>query len=728
MRHTLYTRARTYYQRHTRPNLGALLADQEPTASTPTRRLPLPEGYLDAVPPIQLAPLRDALRDAFASLKAPTLPLPLQDTRRQQLAELDGELHDLDQREHVQNHYLIVSLAALGLSGAAALTYAPLALASVPLLAYLYIPVAQNVYRAFQEKKLRRLRSFEAILIGGELLAGLYFASALSATLYFIAERALVKAEARSRSSLINVFGQQPRSVWVLIDGVECDVPFEEVKAGDVVVVGAGETISVDGSIVRGNASIDQHMLTGESQPIEKGTGDMVLASTTVLSGKLHIQVERSGDETTAAQIGDILNQTAAFRDTLELRGIALVERFIPYTLMLGAVSLPFVGINRALALLESSFGYDLRMSGPMSVLNLLQIAARQGILIKDGVALEQIHTIDTIVFDKTGTLTLEQPHVGAIYTYNSVSEDTVLTWAAAAEQRQTHPIARAIMQAARERGLTPPAIDDAQYKIDYGLHVVLDGRAIRVGSARYMALEQIESPDALHQLHATCHDQGYSLVLVAADHMVVGAIELHPTLRPEAHEVVQRLKQRELTLYIISGDHEHPTRQMADRLGIDHFFAEVLPQDKAALVEQLQQEGRTVCFVGDGINDAIALKKANLSISLRGASTAATDTAQIVMMDGSLRHLIDLFDLGREYTSTMRVNVLMATVPSIICIGGVYFFHWGVVTAIMIYNLGLVGSLGNAMLPLIVRQWKQQLHDTDPPAHHLLDQPEKGS
>lgn len=702
----LYTRARAYYQRRTKPRLGALLTNQSATTIINTSALaPLHVERLEIFQRSHVAPLATAVMHALESMKPPALAALFQDTRSQHLAELTGEEIELSEREREQNHLLAVSLVALAISGVATLLHSPLILASLPLLSYQYIFVLKNTYAAFQTKEYRWLRSYEAIVMGAELLAGFYLANALAATLYSIAERALVKAEAQSRQSLIEVYGQQPRSAWVLVDSTEYEVPFAQVKVGDVVVVNAGETIPVDGNIIQGSASIDQHILTGEAQPVEKGHGDQVLASTTVLSGKVQIQVERAGNETTVAQIGAILNQTANFKEKVEMRGLALAERFVPPTLALGLVSLPLVGTSRALALFESSFGYNLRLSGPMSLLNLLQIAARHGILIKDGATLEQLPIVDTVVFDKTGTLTLEQPHVGTIYTYTGVSEETVLTWAAAAEYRQTHPIARAILQAARKRDLDLPLIDDTHYRVGYGLQVTLDGHTIRVGSARFMAMEQIALPDAVHQQQALCHDLGYSLVLVSMDQTLVGAIELHPTIRPEARKIVAQLKQHDLNLYIISGDYETPTRHLANSIGIDHYFAEVLPQDKAALVAQLQREGRTVCFVGDGINDAIALQQADLSVSLRGASTAATDTAQIVLMDSSLRHLVDVFDLGREYQSNMGGNLFLATVPSVICIGGVYLLKWGVVTAIMLYNVSLVGSMGNAFLPIIRRQ-----------------------
>ncbi|NCC37331.1 MAG: heavy metal translocating P-type ATPase, partial [Chloroflexia bacterium] len=350
------------------------------------------------------------------------------------------------ERERAVTHQLGVALAALGISATGAIVHAPLVVLSAPLLGYLYIPILTNTYGAFQEQRQqRKLQLYQAITFGGELLAGTFFASALNTSLYFMAERALIRAEDQSHASVVTVFSQQPRSVWVLVDGAECELPLEALRVGDILTVGAGEVIPVDGCVTQGSALVDQHMLTGEAQPVEKSCGDQVLASTVVLAGKIAVAVEHTGEETTAAQIGTILNQTARFKEKLALRGITLAERFIPLTLGLSALALPFVGVNRALALLESlesGFGYNLRLSGPLSLLNLLQLAAHQGILIKDGAALEVLPTIDTLVFDKTGTLTIEQPHIGAIHTYNGATADAVLTWAAAAEQRQSHPIA----------------------------------------------------------------------------------------------------------------------------------------------------------------------------------------------------------------------------------------------------------------------------------------------
>ncbi len=209
--------------------------------------------------------------------------------------------------------------------------------------------------------------------------------------------------------------------------------------------------------------------------------------------------------------------------------------------------------------------------------------------------------------------------------------------------------------------------------------------------------------PPALRQRQAKCHSQGYSLVFVAIDREVAGAIELHATLRPEVKTVIRDLRQRHVKeMYIISGDHEAPTKQLAAELGIDHYFAETLPEDKATLIQQLQQEGKSVCYVGDGINDAIALKEARVSVSLRGASTVATDTADVILMDQSLSQLCYLFDLAQAYAIHMKGLVRVVLIPSMINLVGALFFHLGLLPSVMILVLGMAASMTKAMWPLI--------------------------
>jgi P-type E1-E2 ATPase len=310
-------------------------------------------------------------------------------------------------------------------------------------------------------------------------------------------------------------------------------------------------------------------------------------------------------------------------------------------------------------------------------------------------------------VFDKTGTLTLDEPHIGHIHTCSDLEADEVLRYAAAAEHRQTHPIARAILAESANRGLSLPPVERAQYEVGYGLSVRHGEQRIRVGSARYMALEDISLPTAIQRITQGVHEQGYSLVMVAVNDRLVGAIELRPTLRAEIGPILDELRRRNLDICIISGDQEGPTRRMADELGITRYFANTLPEDKASLVAGLQAEGRSVCFVGDGINDSISLKKANVSVSLRGASTAATDTAQIVLMGQGLQELPFMFQLADEFDSNMRAGFGFSVGQGVVVIGGALLSVVGIIAGTLIWTAALVAGLGIACLPLQRHQIK---------------------
>jgi Cu2+-exporting ATPase len=605
-------------------------------------------------------------------------------------------------KEREINTLLTISSVLLGTTTIGMLVYPPLLLLSILPAIYTFYPYIQSSYQGIVHERRVNMGVVDVICLTGMVLIGHIFTAVLFNTLLLLSRKLVVMTEDRSRQSLVNVFGQQPRSVWVLVDDTEIEVPFEQLKPGHLVVVNAGEMVPVDGTIVAGMASIDQHMLTGEAQPVEKSAGDPVLASTMLLSGKVHIAVEHAGQDTAAARIGDILQRTADFKLSIQSRGEALADKSALPTLGLGAVTLLMLNINSALAVLFASFGYNMRVIAPLSVLNFLQIMADSGILIKDGRSLETLQEVDTIVFDKTGTLTLEQPHVHRIYTWNGYDEDDLLTHAAAAEYRQTHPIARAIFEAASERGLHVPRIEDARYEVGYGIKVRLENQVVRVGSERFMQMEGIPVSSTIHELQIHCNAAGHSLVLVAVDDHLAGGIELQPTIRPEAQRIIDQLRNYGMQMYIISGDQEQPTRSLAHELGIDHFFANTLPENKAKLIEQLQGEGRTVCFVGDGINDSIALKQANVSVSLRGATTIATDTAQIVLMDASLNQLAHLFELAQNFEHNMQANLITTIIPGVICVGGVFLLHFKLLTAVMIYNVGLVAGVINAMTPIV--------------------------
>lgn len=600
------------------------------------------------------------------------------------------------------DHNLRLSLITTAIASAGFLFYAPLSIVSAIMTFYTTTPLFKKAINAIFKEKRSRIEILDSIAVLAGLLFGYYVVSALCNTLYYSAEKLRIKTENKTKQSMMTIFGEQPRSAWLLKNDIQMEVPLESLQPGDIVVVNAGEVVPVDGTIEYGIASIDQHRLTGESQPSEKAINDKVFATTVVISGKIHIQVQQAGEETVAAQIASILKNTTDFTEYVENMGKEIAdESTIPaLALSLGAFSI--VGPLGTVALLSSNFMDTLRLAAPVSILNFLHIASQNGILIKDGRSLQSLMLVDTVIFDKTGTLTLDQPFVKSIYTIDGITENDLLTYAAAAEYRQKHPIALAILEKARERGLNVPKINDAGYKIGYGISVKIEGQVIKVGSERFMEIEGIHLPDRFCQIQADIYERSCSIVYVASDDQMIGIIELETTIRPEAEEIIRQLKSHNMAIHIISGDHEKPTQIMAKKLGIDHYFAEVLPEDKAILIENLQKKGKKVCFIGDGINDGIALKKADASVSICGASTVATDNAQIVLMDQSLTKLPDLFNLAYDFENNIKNIFYSVSAPGIFCIGGVFFAHFSLAGVLAFYGVSLISGSTVSMVPAL--------------------------
>lgn len=602
----------------------------------------------------------------------------------------------------IDGHLTVTSVCSV-LTGTGKLLYPPL----VPLgLIGLVYPLSGMIRRAyeglFKEHKVN-MEVMNFILLSGLLSTGYYFTACFVFWSYYLSLKLLNRIEDSTRQNLGAVFENQLRSAWIVRNGTEIEVPFDSLQAGDIAAVKAGEIIPADGFITEGIASVDQHILTGESCPSEKGPGEPVFASTLVLTGAVRIRIEKSGKDTVVANIGEILKRTVDFKTTVQSKGEKIADQSVVPTLAAGIAALPLTGPVGALAVLNSYIGSDVRILVPLSTLNFLKIASRDGILIKDGRVLELLTQTDTVVFDKTGTLTLEQPYVREIHICGGYKEAEVLRYAAAAENRQTHPIARAILEKASADEIHPEDIADAKYEIGYGIRVKFADKIIRVGSARFMESEGIEIPGAINDLMQRCHESGHSLVMVARGEHLAGAIELETGARPEVRDIIRQLKNRGKSLYILTGDSETPARILAEDLGIENCFAEIFPEQKAEIIEQLQKEGRSVCFVGDGINDSVAMKKAHVSVSLSGASTVATDTANIILMDGTLNQLDKLFGLAQEFDKNVTASLLMTVAPGLVNIGSVFVLHTGIYfSVVLLYLLALPAGVANSFLPLI--------------------------
>ncbi len=606
------------------------------------------------------------------------------------------------QQEVDVDHHLKVSGVGLGMAVAGNLLFPPLSLLSLPLIGYTTLMVFEAAIDNVKKKKLHiSVLDSTAICVG--LVTGCYVLSGVANIIYIGSLKMLYKTRNNTRNKIADIFSGYTPVVWLLKDGAEKSIPLNEVCKGDLIVVNAGEIIPIDGVIVDGVAGIDQQMLTGEAQPEEKTIGQQVFAATMVISGRITICVEKTGSDTVAANITVILDKTDDYISHLQTRSERYANASVAPTMGVAGVSLLAAGPMSAWVVLSSNFSEVMRLTVPMTILNYMHIASQNGLLIKDGRSLEQFNRVDTVVFDKTGTLTLDQPHVGTIYPVNVFTEKDVLYYTASAEYRQSHPIAKAILTAALKRRLELPDIDDAHYKVGYGISVNLNGKLVRVGSRRFMREENIPIPSSIEGVEQTANAKGYSLIYSAVNEALCGVIELRPTLRREAKQVVCRLQKRGLKVYILSGDHMGSVKNLADELGVDDYFADTLPEDKSRIIDELQQSGRTICFVGDGINDSIALKKAAVSVSLQDASHIAMDCAQIVLMNKNLTQLLYAFDLAERFDINQKMGISTGTViPSIICMGGAMFFGFTVTGTLTIYVASIAMGTISALFPLL--------------------------
>ena len=625
--------------------------------------------------------------------------------RREQIIEiLDSAMASIEVPKKKDKVDLSFPLCTVSVPLAAAAQFAVPALLpiSAGLFAYTAIPSFKGAYNVVVKERRLGVDVLDSIVVLGCLATGSVFAGSVLCWCLGFGRILFNKTQDDSKKMLMNVFGKAPRYVWLYRDGVEIETPLDRLQKGDMIVIKTGEVVPVDGFVKEGMAMIDQHALTGESTPSEKAVGDRVFASTLMVAGKVFVEVESSGGETTSSKISKILNDSAGYKMNSQHKGERMADKCVLPTLAIAGTAMATIGPAGAVAVLNSDFGTGIRMAAPLAMLTSLTLCAHKGILVKDGRALELMNDVDTVLFDKTGTLTREVPEVGRVLACNGHDADTVLKYAASAENKFAHPIAKAILEKHKESGLPMPVADDSKYQVGYGITVQIDGHTVRVGSARFMKMEGIELPEDIQKTLELAHHEGHTLVMVGIDDKLGGALELHASQRPEAKEIIAGLRARGIKhIAIISGDHEGPTKKLAEALGMDRYFAGVLPADKADYVEKLQKEGKKVCFVGDGINDSIALKKANVSISLRGASSIATDTAHIVFMEESLGKLCELRDIARNLDKNINRSWQLILVPNLMCIAGAFTMGFGVMASVVTNNVAALAALANGLLPL---------------------------
>lgn len=615
---------------------------------------------------------------------------------------LDGQLRSLRLRTHSQSSPTEVAanrdMALSGLAAVGLLAARTVSLAFLPLVVcvgiYLTYPLIKKCYHiAVRERRLSFFHVFGIYSVtmwaGGHFLAGI-----LGSFVFALNRKVMALCEDRSKSNVALLFAKKPQSVWIRRSEQDVKIPFDQLSSGDVMVVHAGQVVPADGSVIRGEGWVNQSLLTGESQPVQLRTGDSALATTLLVSGLLHIRTESTGSDTVSGNIVRLLDSTQGDQEALERKAYRQADRYTLPSIGVSSLCLVALGLPQAALILGSNMTMFMLMLAPYTLLRGINQLSNQTVLIKDGKALLALGKIDTIVFDKTGTLTDAVPSVIKIHPCADLDAREVLRLAAAAEQRQSHPIAKAVTNNAETQDLNIPQVDNVVHETGAGISAHIEAGWIKVGSPRSFSEAGIRIPPDLEELLQRCARKHHTAVMVGFNQEIVGVIELAIHARQEVLRTVQQLREQVSKIQLISGDREAPTQNLAEELKINEWHANILPQDKAALVLELQNAGHKVAFVGDGINDTLAMRQADVSISLAGASTAATDTAQVVLMDGSIKKLPQLFRVAQSFQLQLTRNQTMLGVMTGIAITGVILFNGGFLFVELLAGLSLAAGL----------------------------------
>ena len=467
-------------------------------------------------------------------------------------------------------------------------------------------------------------------------------------------------------------------------DSVE-EVPIASLGVGDVVLVRPGGRIPADGTIAEGTASFDESMITGESRPVRRREGERVVAGTVSTDSSVRVRIDAVGDDTALAGIQRMVSDAQSSNS----RAQALADRAAAALFYLAAGSAIVTmavwlvlgdgaqGVIRTVTVLVIACPHALGLAIPLVISISTATSAKAGILVKDRLALERMRTIDAVLFDKTGTLTKGNHGVVDHVAIDGWDADTVLGLAAAAEADSEHPIARAIVAAAKNNGAVPDA-ENFEALTGRGVQATVDGRTVKVGGPAMLDELDLAEPDELSRTVAAWRDRGGSVLWIVVDGQIAGAVTLADEIRPESRAAVDALHERGVKVVLITGDARQVADGVAAELGIDEVFADVLPKDKDAKVAQLQSRGLKVAMVGDGVNDAPALARADVGIAIGAGTDVAIESAGVVLASSDPRSVIGVIDLSRATYAKMIQNLVWATAYNIIAIpiaAGVFAF-----------------------------------------------------
>lgn len=520
--------------------------------------------------------------------------------------------------------------------------------------------------------------------------ANLYFESAgMIVTLITVGKYLETRAKGKTSAAIEKLMKLAPKEATVLRGGIETVIPVEDLAVGDEIVVRPGERIPADGIVSQGTTSIDESAITGESIPVEKQVGDKVTSATINTSGYIHVTAQRVGDDTTISQIIRLVDEASASKAPIAKIADAVAGIFVPavITLAVAATALWYFAMGADLefafsigiSILVISCPCALGLATPVAIMVGTGKGAENGILIKSGEALERAHAVDTVVMDKTGTITEGKPRVTDMQAL-TCSETELLALAAGMEQGSEHPLAEAIVACGKERGIAPKAVSDFQAVFGKGVIASADGKTYYAGNAALMAEQGIAIGRYTGRLDALA-DQGKTPLIFADNSGVIGIIAVADMEKATSAEAISRFAGMGIDVVMLTGDNARTAEAIRKRLGIPKVIAGVLPQDKERHIAELQAQGRTVAMIGDGVNDAPALAKADVGIAIGAGTDVAIESADAVLMRSDLLDAVSAVRLSKAVIKNIKENLFWAFFYNVIAIplaAGLFYPAYG--------------------------------------------------
>jgi Cu+-exporting ATPase len=472
----------------------------------------------------------------------------------------------------------------------------------------------------------------------------------------------------RSAASIRKLLELQPTIARVLKDDKEVEIPIDELQVNDIIIIKPGEKIPTDGVVIAGYSSVDEKIITGESIPVEKNVGSEVIGATMNKMGLLKIKATRVGEDTALSQIVHLVEEAQASSAPVQRFADRVVARFVPIVFSVATVSFVYwyltAGFSAAflalLAVILIACPCALGIATPTAILAGVGKGAEYGVLLRSGEYVEKARKLKTIIFDKTGTLTKGEPSVTDILTYNNYKEKDVLKLAATAEKGSEHPLAEAILKAAQKANINIPDPESFEAVPGHGVRCTSENKKILLGNRKLMQEEEV-SVERLEPDLQKLEEQGKTAMILAVNAKAAGIVAAMDTPKESAVEAIRKLKSMKLEVAMLTGDNERTAKAIAKQLGIDQVIANVLPWEKVNVIKQMQAEGKTVAMVGDGINDAPALAKADIGIAIGSGTDIAKETGGIVLIKDDLRDVALGVELSKKTMTKINSNLFWA-------------------------------------------------------------------